>query len=199
VQGAAGPQALTDQTQAKRAANQVVANRVARACRVGGNLNSTMGSNLPALPPARVHEAATAITPQELAGTRGNNWALSPSGGNVPVRRSIRVVVRQDRIAILPDNVDANELSGGTEIEFSPQMIDRIDVIVAAIQQHVREWGIAGNGLYWRPVLVMHVGPEAEARVNELTALLKNSGIELRTTTAQQLRDGTETSLRQTR
>jgi hypothetical protein len=171
----------------------------ATAANAGGNLGSGMGSNLSSLPPSRVHEAATAITPQELAGTRGNNWALSPTGGNVPVRRSIRVVVRQDRIAILPDNVDGNDLSGGTEIEFSPQMIDRIDVIVAAIQQHVREWGIAGNGLYWRPVLVMHVGPEAEPRVNELTALLKNSGIELRTTTAQQPRDGNEKGLRQTR
>jgi len=38
-------------------------------------------------------------------------------------------------------------------------------------------WGIAGRGMYWRPVLHVYVAPEAEQRFAELSALLEGSGL----------------------
>jgi hypothetical protein len=38
-------------------------------------------------------------------------------------------------------------------------------------------WGIAGKGMYWRPVLKIRVAPGAEQRFNELSYLLEGSGM----------------------
>jgi hypothetical protein len=100
------------------------------------------------------------------------------------VRRSIQVVVREDRVAILPDSAENDQATGGQEVSVTGPMRKHIDDIVTAIQRHVNDWGMAGNGLYWRPVLVLHVAPEAQPRARELAQLLKDSGIELRTNTA---------------
>jgi hypothetical protein len=135
-------------------------------------------------PPAGMSlEANSQHVYQDLSQSRGSNWALEGNKGlsAVPVRRSIRVVVRGDRFAILPEQAAAEEtLEGGREIPLPGPTSKHIDDIVAAVQQHVRDWGVAGRGLYWRPVLVVHVGPDGAARADELTRLLRNSGIELR-------------------
>jgi hypothetical protein len=139
---------------------------------------------MPTLAPSQVHELQAAITSDDLAQARGANWAVTNRGRAVPVRRSIQVVVREDRVAILPDSAENDQATGGQEISVTGPMHTHIDEIVTAIQTHVNEWGIAGNGLYWRPVLVLHVAPEAQPRARELAQLLKDSGIELRTNTA---------------
>ena len=41
----------------------------------------------------------------------------------------------------------------------------------------LKAWGIAGRGMYWRPVLLIEVTPDAEFRYAELKALLDNSGL----------------------
>jgi hypothetical protein len=141
------------------------------------------------------------VSPQEfakdLSETRGENWALEGRGlAAVPVRRSIRVIVRNDRFAILPDGATFEATAGGREIPLTESTSQHVDEIVAAVQQEVRGWGIAGRGLYWRPVLVMQVGPEGDARAGELTRLLRNSGIELRPNSAIGQRGNQATSKR---
>jgi hypothetical protein len=36
---------------------------------------------------------------------------------------------------------------------------------------------MAGRGMYWKPLLQVHVGPGGEQRFADLTALLDGSGI----------------------
>jgi hypothetical protein len=38
-------------------------------------------------------------------------------------------------------------------------------------------WGMAGRGMYWRPVLQVRVAAGAERRFAELAALLEGSGL----------------------
>jgi hypothetical protein len=145
------------------------------------------GSPVPSADGAAGANTTTAnvdVSPQEvmrdLSESRGENWALEVKGAaSVPVRRSIRVIVRNDRFAILPEGT-TQPTEGGQAIALKETTSQHVDEIVTAVQQEVRGWGIAGRGLYWRPVLVMQVGPGGETRAVELTRLLRNSGIELR-------------------
>ena len=49
---------------------------------------------------------------------------------------------------------------------------------VAEVRHLIDDWGIAGENLYWRPVLVLTVGPDGQKRAADLARLLKNSGLE---------------------
>jgi hypothetical protein len=87
------------------------------------------------------------------ANTRGQNWAIKGRAPtSVPIRRTIRVVVRGDRLAIQPDSSqNPKQTVTGREIPLQGPTVARLDVFVAAIQDRVHEWGLAG--MYWRPVL----------------------------------------------
>jgi hypothetical protein len=115
--------------------------------------------------------------------TRGRDWALDrkkPSA--VPIRRTIQVVVRDDHVAILADGAPINTAAPrGKRIALPGDTVESVDEFVTAVRQHVEGWGIAGEGLYWRPVLVLTVGPDGGRRAEDLNRLLHNSGLELRT------------------
>ena len=40
-------------------------------------------------------------------------------------------------------------------------------------------WGMAGSGMYWRPILNVYVAPNAERRFSDLQTLLEDSGLTL--------------------
>jgi hypothetical protein len=58
-----------------------------------------------------------------------------------------------------------------------PRTASSIDVLVSDVWEHIDAWGIAGRGMYWKPVLQMSVAPGAEQRFNDLSALLTGSGL----------------------
>ncbi len=109
---------------------------------------------------------------------------LDPPHGrtqSVPIRRSIHLVVRSDHVAILPERTTSSApLTGGKEIALTESTDESIDQLVSALRDHVQQWGIAGNGLFWRPVVVLNVGPDGHGRAAELERLFKRRGIELR-------------------
>lgn len=114
------------------------------------------------------------------ADTRGKDWALRQKPQRaVPIRRTIRVVVRNDQLAILPDA--ATGPNNGKVIPFHGDTVQSLDEFVKQVRDQIDGWGIAGNGLYWRPVIDLSVGAEGQRRANDLARLLKNSGLELRT------------------
>jgi len=43
----------------------------------------------------------------------------------------------------------------------------------------MESWGLAGNGMYWRPLLKVDVAPGGERRFIELRSLLEGSGLTL--------------------
>lgn len=152
----------------------------------GGSPTPSSGSSAMSNPegsPGTISFEQTFGQPGENAvGPRGKDWALGGVKRDaVPIRRSIQVVVRRDRIAILPERtISGVPATGGKEVPLPGATASALDDFVNALQDTMRDWGMAGQGLYWRPVLVLNVGPDGEQRANELTKLLHNSGLELR-------------------
>ena len=68
---------------------------------------------------------------------------------------------------------------GARDIRFGPRTADSVDKLVAAAWDYTKGWGIAGKQMYWRPILVLQLGPSGEARFAELQALLAHSGLEV--------------------
>ena len=141
------------------------------------------GSPPPEGPPDFAGNTARGKNQPSLAETRGKDWALRQKPQRAtPVRRTIRVVVRQDQLAILPDDVPSAPGSvAGKVIPFQGDTVQSLDEFVKQVRGEIDGWGMAGNGLYWRPVVLLSVGPHGQRRASDLERLLKNSGLELRT------------------
>ncbi len=146
--------------------------------------NSPGGSSGSSASAAQASAASISISnkTQSIAESQGRNWAIQQGKrGAVPIRRPIEVVVRKNQIAILPSrhsNQDA--VATGTTVSLN-QPIEKIsNEFVEALKNRIKEWGIAGNGLYWRPVLELKIGPDAKHTAYEITHLLKDSGVEVR-------------------
>jgi hypothetical protein len=134
-----------------------------------------------------------------IAESRGSDWAVQKTMRNaIPVRRTIHVVVRRNQMALLPSRHASEGLEASGTVISLDQPLDRIsDEFITALKTRVDEWGLAGNGLYWRPVLELHVGPDADQTAMRLNHLLKDSGVEVRLPeTAQLLREGREHATR---
>jgi len=118
---------------------------------------------------------------KSIAQSRGKNWAVSPkTRGAVPIRRPIHVVVRKDRLTLMPSrHVISGIGATGTVIPLNQPTRQVSDAFVEALQTRVDGWGLAGNGLYWRPVLELRIGPEAESTARGLAKLLQHSGVEV--------------------
>lgn len=111
-----------------------------------------------------------------LAHRRGANWGLpDASAASVPITRPIRVDCHRDRLVIVPEQ----GLPGGKTIPLGPRTEPSIDGFVSAVWEYMEGWGIAGNGMYWRPILKVHVAPDADRCFAELAILLANSGLKV--------------------
>jgi hypothetical protein len=90
------------------------------------------------------------------------------------------VAVRADQLEILSDSA-AGELAArsGKVIPLTGRLEASIDTFISALWDHMKLWGIAGSGMYWRAELLLHVRPGGEQRAEELAALLEGSGVEM--------------------
>jgi hypothetical protein len=110
---------------------------------------------------------------------RGKDWALRQKPAqSVPVRRTIHVAVTKDQLAISSDSTSAK--AGGKVIPMRGDTVESLDEFVKQVRDQIDGWGIAGNGLYWRPVVVLSVAADAQRRADDLNRLLKNSGLDIR-------------------
>jgi hypothetical protein len=118
-----------------------------------------------------------------LALTRGQDWALRGKNARaVPIRRTIRVLVREDHLAILSEEVTRERHTPvGKAIPLKGDTVASVDEFVKAVQDHVDGWGTGGDGMYWRPVLQLQIAPDGARRAQDLIRLLNNSGFELHT------------------
>jgi hypothetical protein len=123
--------------------------------------------------------SSQSVNPQKqesIADMRGENWALPGAGrGLVAVTRQVRVECLSDRLVIVGRDGRTSQqvipLPGSTREE--------VEKFVSAVWEYMDSWGIAGRGMYWKPVLNVYVRPGAEQRAGELKALLEESGLEL--------------------
>ncbi len=121
--------------------------------------------------------SAHASQANNLSQRRGENWALPEAARDaVAITRPIRVACDANRLTLHVDR------PGGAPrvIEMQGSTADVLDELVSAVWDHMRSWGIAGKGMYWRPILSFEVAPEGRARFSELTAVLQGSGFVVR-------------------
>lgn len=122
--------------------------------------------------------ASQSMSVASMSGARGSDWALpNAAGGSTGFTRPIRVECHADRLVVLPDK--------GTTLPAKVTQLDgpmqrSVDQFVSHLWQHMKGWGIAGPRAYWKPLLSVHVAPGGEARFRELSALLHESGIDIK-------------------
>jgi hypothetical protein len=111
---------------------------------------------------------------KSLAEKRGAEWGLRDAArGSVGVTRPIRVECYADRLVVVSERGPANN----KVIGLGPRTASSIDTLISAVWESMETWGMAGRGMYWRPVLQVSVAPDAEQRFAELSALLNGSGV----------------------
>ena len=114
---------------------------------------------------------------QSLAQSRGGNWALPTMQDNaVGIRRPIKVVCDREKIVLVPERATPEEVQIFRHNGAVPGVIDPF---VDAVQARLKSWGIAGHGIYWRPILQVQIQNEAYAPYRQLMQLLDKSGIEV--------------------
>lgn len=117
--------------------------------------------------------------PKSIAEQRGEqNWA-NPAANHYssPLTRPIKVVCDADHLTVLPEG---RARRGYKVIELNDQTDDGVRDLVESVWDRVETWGAAGQGMYWRPELLMEVEPGGEQRYAELKALLSDSGLDVR-------------------
>lgn len=114
---------------------------------------------------------------QSLANGRGRNWALPPSQPDaVGIKRPIKVMCSGETLLLVPERGTRQEVQ---IFRHNGAVTGVVDPFVEAVRSRMETWGIAGRGIYWRPVLQVQIRDNADANYNQLLKLLENSGIEV--------------------
>jgi hypothetical protein len=115
---------------------------------------------------------------QSVAEKQGKDWALPGAArGSIGITRPIRIECRGDRLTVLPE-VDG--FGRSRVVPLGPSTADSIEAFVSAVWEHMEGWGIAGRGLYWRPVLEVEPTADGATRLADLKVLLADSGLTVR-------------------
>ena len=110
----------------------------------------------------------------DLTARRGKDWGLRDASRDaIGLRRPISIECHADRLVFIAERgtADARVVSLGPRLETS------IDALISAVWERIEAWGIAGQDMYWRPVLKVYVVPGGEERFERLVSLLDGSGI----------------------
>jgi hypothetical protein len=112
--------------------------------------------------------------PESLAEQRGQNWALPDRArGSIPITRPVRLRCADDQLTILSDRRGVQ----ARVVPLEGDTTEAIDEFRSALWEHMDDWGIAGRGMHWKPVLSIDVVPGGEDRFADLEALLDGSGL----------------------
>ncbi|MEX2185971.1 MAG: hypothetical protein WD875_04215 [Pirellulales bacterium] len=144
----------------------------------GGSAGSPSGSSFgSAAPDPTQRQESAKLDAESLANRRGRDWGLRYAAPTAtPVTRPLRITCYGDRAIIASDDPRREP----KQIEFKSQTSDSADDFVAAVWNEVKAWGIAGKGMYWRPVLSFDVHAGGDLRYEDLRRLLDGSGFEMR-------------------
>jgi len=113
---------------------------------------------------------------QPLAGSRGAGWAVPDHDrGAIPVTRPIRVECYADRIVLVPEK----GLDQTRVFTLQEGLVSAVDRLIESVNEYMKSWGIAGNGMYWRPVLTVRTAPDAAPVFRRMQILLQDSGLEI--------------------
>lgn len=111
---------------------------------------------------------------------RGANWANADAKRRVSaITRPIKVQVSAEQLAIVADD-GGSSATDATVVTFKQPTERMLDQLADAVRRQIGDWGLAGDDMYWRPLLVVQVTPGAERQAARLAELLENSGIDVR-------------------
>jgi hypothetical protein len=132
----------------------------------------------PDLPPEKHEEKNNEKTPKHPPKSpvdqRGADWGLRDvARRSVGVTRPIRVECYADRLVVKSER----GLGSDRVVPLGPRTAAAIDPFISAVWEQMEMWGIAGRGMYWRPLLQFYVTPDAESRFTDLSVLLRGSGL----------------------
>lgn len=123
------------------------------------------------------HQPQPTSSEHPIADTRGRNWALPDrEASSLPITRPIRIECMVDRLVLVPDVRDQQ----AQVIKLGSRTSESVDELLSAVRTHMRTWGIAGQGMYWKPQLILKVDPAADGRAADLQALLADSGLDVK-------------------
>ncbi|TWT42559.1 hypothetical protein [Botrimarina hoheduenensis] len=114
-------------------------------------------------------------------GKPGSVARNQPTTPGMAVVRSIQMVVRPDAIVILPDrgqsSASLSPSAQGVETPLRGPVSAQAGDVFGALKRHADTWGIAGQGMHWKPRVQLIVAPGAEGRASEITDLLRGAGV----------------------
>jgi hypothetical protein len=115
--------------------------------------------------------------PHSIAKARGRDWALQYAEPTATaVTRPLRVMCYADRLVIVTG--DAHR--GNKEVILKTSTRDSVDDFASNVRAEIKTWGIAGKGMYWKPILSFDVQQGGEARYEEFRKLFDGSGFDVR-------------------
>lgn len=109
------------------------------------------------------------------AGAQGAGRSTKPKNG-VALVRTIRVQVEASRLVVRSGKQSVADRS--IPLEQGGQ--HAAGKFVEAIRGEIDGWGWAGQGLYWQPVLEMSVAPGGQQLADQLAAVLRQGGFDVR-------------------
>lgn len=173
------------------------------------------GQSAEAGQPVAASEQASNETTGQVSATVSpyNNTGSKPGGAGakqasakdgVPMVRPIRLYVANDRVVMLPDTAQspgdmARASSTSQAVAFEGPTSGRINDVLAMLKRHADSWGIAGDGMYWDPRLILNVASDGAQRADDVRRLLEAAGIKVQAypvTTAANPEGGADASRR---
>lgn len=117
--------------------------------------------------------------PKQAEGSHGTNAPIKSNRNAVPMQRPIKLVVRNDQFTLMPSRHVTDSTVQATTISTNQSTRDIGEQLQAALRTHMAEWGIAGRGLYWKPVFWLEVEADATQNAVRLAKLLTQSGLKV--------------------
>ena len=137
------------------------------------------GPSLPGMAGAQAGGASAALGSSgggAQAGRRGSKRASqAPQDRPIPLTRPIRLECAANEFRILA--------AGGrvqSRIPIGTYTAEAVDPLVRELHAEVSRWGLAGDRMYWKPLLVLSATADGQSRRDDLERLLVDSGIDTR-------------------
>jgi len=95
----------------------------------------------------------------------------------VSITRPIKLECHADRLVLASDDGDPDN---NKVIPLGGFVRDSVDRLETDIHDRIGSWGMAGRGMQWHPIVVVHVAPDGAERFATVQRMLKGDGLEVR-------------------
>lgn len=141
------------------------------------SMNGESGGGKPSHELGDTHISGQVIEKEE------NKAAIYDSGEileeeGIPMLRMVRLSVEEKSVSLIDSHSNSPEPSGitinttGSPDTWMPQLLE-------ALKNHANNWGIAGEGMYWKSSIILEINRGADQSAEKLANYLKRSDVEI--------------------